>query len=198
MKEETPGSLTADNPLSTARSSSGCGRRIAVVGTTGSGKTTIAQRIAQRLAITHVELDALHWGPDWTPAPAEAFQERTAQALSGDAWVVDGNYSKVRDIVWSRADTVVWLDYPLLVILGQLAWRTLRRVITREELWQGNRERFVAQFASRDSLFLWALRTYPRRRREYPVLLERPEYAHLALAHLRSPRAARHWLASLR
>lgn len=198
MKEETRGSQTADNPLSTTRSSSGCGRRIAVVGTTGSGKTTMARRIAQRLAIAHVELDALHWGPDWTPAPTEAFRERTAQALSGDAWVVDGNYSKVRDIVWSRADTVVWLDYPLPVILGQLAWRTLRRVITREELWQGNRERFAAQFASRDSLFLWALRTYPRRRREYPALLERPEYAHLTLAHLRSPRAARHWLASLR
>ena len=198
MKEETRDSLAAHSPLSTARSSSGCGRRLAVVGTTGSGKTTMARRIAQRLAITHVELDALHWGPDWTPAPTEAFQERTAQALSGDAWVVDGNYSKVRDIVWSRADTVVWLDYPLPVILGQLAWRALRRVITREELWQGNRERFAAQFASRDSLFLWALRTYPRRRREYPVLLERPEYAHLNLAHLRSPRAARHWLATLR
>ena len=192
------GGATVGNTGSAARSSVECGRRIAVVGTTGSGKTTMARRIAQRLAINHVELDALHWGPDWTPAPIERFREHTAQALDGDAWVVDGNYGKVRDIVWSRADTIVWLDYPLLVILGRLVWRTLRRVTTREELWQGNREHFVAQFASRDSLFLWALRTYPRRRREYPMLLERPEHAHLAVVRLRSPRAARAWLASLK
>lgn len=185
------------NPSSAGRSPVGCGRRIAVVGTTGSGKTTMARRIAGRLAIKHVELDALHWGPDWTPAPIERFRELTAQALDEDAWVVDGNYGKVRDIVWGGADTVVWLDYPLLVVLGRLVWRTLRRIITREELWQGNRERFPAQFASRDSLFLWALRTYPRRRREYPALLQRPEYAHLTVVHLRSPRAARNWLASL-
>jgi len=198
MKIGAQGGATAGNSSSAARSSVEYGQRIAVVGTTGSGKTTMARRIAQRLAINHVELDALHWGPNWTPAPTELFREHTAQALNGDAWVVDGNYSKVRDVVWSRADTIVWLDYPLLVILGRLAWRTLRRVITREELWQGNRECFAAQFASRDSLFLWALRTYPRRRREYPTLLQRPEHIHLAVVHLRSPRAARDWLASLK
>jgi adenylate kinase family enzyme len=185
------------NVTNATRSPAKCGQRIAVVGTTGSGKTTMARRIAQRLAIKHVELDALHWGPNWTPAPTERFREHTAQALNGDTWVVDGNYSKVRDIVWSRADTIVWLDYPLLVILGRLVSRTLRRVITREELWQGNHEHFAAQFASRDSLFLWALRTYPRRRREYPALLQRPEHAHLAVVHLRSPRDARDWLAGL-
>ena len=197
MKIGAQGGASVGNVTSAARSSVECGRRIAVVGTTGSGKTTMARRIAQRLALKHVELDALHWGPDWTPAPIELFRERTAQALDGDAWVVDGNYGKVRDIVWSRADTVVWLDYPLLVILGRLVWRTLRRIITREELWQGNRERFVAQFASRDSLFLWALRTYPRRRREYPALLQRPEHVRLTVVHLRSPGDARDWLASL-
>ena len=86
-------------------------RRIAVVGTSGSGKTTLAHRLAERLGIPHVELDALHWGPNWTPVAADLFRERVAQALSGEAWVVDGNYSRVRDIIWTRADTLVWLDY---------------------------------------------------------------------------------------
>jgi hypothetical protein len=99
--------------------------------------------------------------------------------------------------VWHRADTVVWLDYALPVVLGRLLWRTLRRIITQEELWHGNRERFLTQFSSRDSLLLWALRTYPRRRREYPILFEEPEYVHLAVVHLGSPRAARAWLAGL-
>jgi adenylate kinase family enzyme len=174
------------------------GRRIAVVGTTGSGKTTLARRVSRLLAIPHVELDALHWGPDWTPAQPEIFRQRTAQTLSGDAWVVDGNYSKVRDVVWQRADTVVWLDYGLPVVLWRLARRTLRRIFTQEKLWSGNREQVRVQFFTRDSLFLWALRTYPRRRKEYPVLFEKSEYAHLAVVRLRSPRAARDWLESLR
>ena len=176
----------------------GRGRRIVVVGTTGSGKTTLACRISRLLAVPHVELDALHWGPGWTPAQLDSFRRRVARALSGEAWVVDGNYSAVRDVVWSRADTVVWLDYTLPVVLWRLARRTLRRIFTQEELWGGNRERAWVQFFTRDSLFLWALRTYPRRRREYPTLFDKSEHAHLAVVRLRSSRAADDWLKNLR
>lgn len=173
------------------------GRRIAVVGTTGSGKTTLACHVSRLTGCPHVELDALHWAANWTPVPDDVFRERTRRALRGDRWVVDGNYSKVRDIIWARADTVVWLDYALPVIMGRLVWRTLRRVIKQEELWNGNRERLWPQLFSRDSIFLWALQTYRRRRREYPFLFSRPEYAHLTVVHLRSPQAARDWLSSL-
>ena len=173
------------------------GRRISVVGTSGSGKTTLACRLAHLLVVPHVELDALHWGPNWTSTPPGRLRERLAQALSGPRWVVDGNYSKVRDTVWARADTVVWLDYALPVIMGRLLWRTLRRMVTREELWSGNRESVRAVFFSRDSILLWALSTYRRRRREYPILFARPEYAHLRTVRLRSPRATKRWLDSL-
>lgn len=172
-------------------------QRLAVVGTTGSGKTTLAHHLAQLLEIPHVELDALYWDPDWTPAPLAVFRERTAQALSSDRWAVDGNYSKVRDIVWSRAGTIVWLDYALPLILGRLVLRTLRRSVAREELWSGNRETLWKAFFSRDSILLWALQTYRRRRREYPVLFTMPEYAHLTVVRLRSPRATDEWLSSL-
>jgi len=117
------------------------GKRISVVGTTGSGKTTFARELAQRLGVPHVELDALHWEPNWTEAPLEVFRARVDLALRGEAWVIDGNYSKVRDIIWSRADTVVWLDYALPIILWQLLKRTLKRVFIREELWGKNRRR---------------------------------------------------------
>lgn len=172
-------------------------RRIAVVGTSGSGKTTLAQQLALRLGIPHVELDALHWGPNWTPTPLEAFRERTAQALSGEAWTTDGNYSAVRDIVWSRAETVVWLDYSLPVILGRVIRRTLRRSVMREELWNDNRERFWRAFCGRDSIILWTLHSYRRRRREYPILFRQLEYTQLSVVHLRSPRASRDWLNAL-
>ena len=172
-------------------------QRFVVVGTSGSGKTTTAGQIAQRLGMPHVELDAIHWEPDWTMAPLDVFRERTAQALSGDAWVVDGNYSKVRDIVWNRADTVVWLDYALPVIMWQLVRRTLRRSLTREELWGGNRESLRMALFSRESILLWALQTYRRRRREYPMLFNRPEHVHLTVVHLHSPQGTCAWLLGL-
>lgn len=170
--------------------------RVVVVGTSGSGKTTLARELARRLALPHVELDALHWGPDWSPAPVEEFRRRVEAALLSGGWVADGNYSKVRDLVWGRAELLVWLDYPLPLVMARLARRTARRVLTQEELWNGNRERLGEQF-TRDSLWLWALQTHRRHRREYPARFQQPAYRHLTVVRLRSPRAAAQWLARL-
>lgn len=171
--------------------------RIVVVGTTGCGKTALARQLSRLFGVPHVELDALNWQANWTTAPTDLFRQRVEEALKGDGWVVDGNYSAVRDIVWPRATTLVWLDYNLWVIMWRLVSRTFRRTVTREELWSGNRERFLDQFLSRDSLFLWALRTYRMRRRTYPLLLNQPEYAHLRVLHLHSPGETREWLSRL-
>jgi adenylate kinase family enzyme len=169
-------------------------RRIVVVGTSGSGKTTMARQLARRLEIPHVELDALYWGPNWTPAPREVFRQQVERAIGGHEWATDGNYSAVRDIVWGRADTIVWLDYSLPVILWRVTTRTIRRAATREKLWNDNQENFSESFFSRDSIILFALQSYRRRRREYPILFARPEYAHLNPIRLCSPGAARRWL----
>lgn len=173
------------------------GRRIAVAGTSGSGKTTLARQLAQRLGCPHIEADALFWGPNWTKTPLDEFRARVDQATAGDCWTFDGNYSKVRDLSWGRADTLVWLDYPLLVVLWRLLRRTLRRCLGLETLWNGNCETFWKHLFTRDSLFLWALQTHQRHRRQYPLLLQRPEFAHLAVIRLRSPRETAAWLASL-
>ncbi len=175
-----------------------CGlRRIAVVGTSGSGKTTFAKEIARLLGLSHVELDALNWGPNWTEAPVDVFRERVAEALRGPEWVVDGNYSRVRDLVWGKADTLVWLDYPLRVILWRVISRSLRRSLTREELWNENRETLRNAVFSRNGIVVFAMRSYRRRRKTYPAVLAQPEYAHLAVVRLRSPRAAHQWIAGL-
>jgi adenylate kinase family enzyme len=172
-------------------------RRIHVIGTTGSGKTTLAANIANRLNIPHIELDALHWEADWQSAPLDVFRRRVTRALEGDSWTIDGNYSKVRDIVWARAGTIVWLDFPLGIILWQLLKRTAKRVLTQEELWGGNTETWQDQLLSKNSILFWAIKTYKRRRREYPHLLSLPEYSHLNLTHLTSPAAASKWLQRL-
>ncbi len=168
-------------------------QRISVVGTSGSGKTTLARQISQRLAIPHVELDYLHWEPNWVEVPNDVFQKKVSQALSGNTWVVDGNYSIVRDIVWGKADTIVWLDYSLPVIMSRIVRRTLQRVVKQQEVCNGNRETWKTTF-SRDSVVLWALQTYHKNRRQYALLLKKPEYAHLQVVHLRSPASAQDWL----
>lgn len=173
------------------------GQRIVVIGVTGSGKTTLAQQLARRLGYPNVELDALHWDADWTMAPDDVFRERIAQALGGPVWVTDGNYSKARDLIWGRADTIIWLDYPLVVNLWRLTRRNISRVAQRTELWNGNRETFYSAFLSRDSLYLWALKSHRKKRRDYSRLFAEPPYAHLTTIHLRSPRAAARWLASI-
>lgn len=169
-------------------------KRVVIIGTTGSGKSTVAERLAPLLGGTAIDLDALNWGPNWTPAPLAILRERVEVVLDGDRWVVAGNYSALRDVVWSRADTLVWLDYPLPLIFWRLLRRTLRRILLREELWGGNRETMRKQFASRDSLFLWAVKTHFRRRHEIPVELARPDYAHLHVAHFHRPGATERWL----
>jgi len=167
-----------------------------VVGTIGSGKTTFARKASVILEVPHIELDSLHWEPNWVAAPDDIFRERVKQSLQSDSWVVDGNYHQVRDIVWSRADTVVWLDYRFRTILSHLTIRTLRRIYTHEQLWNGNKEH-IRGLLSRNSVFLWAFRTYRRRRRQYPELLSMPENSHLTVVRLRSPSEASEYLDSL-
>ncbi|HYM70798.1 MAG TPA: adenylate kinase [bacterium] len=171
-------------------------QRIVVIGTSGSGKTSLSRELSRRLGIPHIELDALHWGPGWTETPTDVFRARVSRALERTAWVVDGNYAKARDIVWPVADTIVWLDFPLTVVLRQVFLRTLRRMIVREELLHGNREQ-LRTAVSRDSIILWALRTHGRHRREYTSVLDGPEYGHLAVVRLRSPQQARLWLSTV-
>ncbi|MFH2102558.1 MAG: adenylate kinase [Chloroflexota bacterium] len=172
-------------------------RRYAVVGTTGSGKSTLARAIGAALHIPCIELDALHWEPGWKETPSEILRQRVDAATRGPAWVTDGNYGMVREIIWTRAQAIVWLDYPLALILWRLWGRTWKRTLTREHLWGTNYERLWPQFFSRDSLFLWALQTYQRRKREYTALTSGSTYPHLKVFHFTSPKETKRWLSGL-
>jgi adenylate kinase family enzyme len=169
-------------------------KRVAVVGVSGSGKSTFASALSARTGLPLVELDALYWGPNWTPREHSDFRAAVARAVAGNAWITDGNYSSARDLVWSAADTLVWLDFGLPLILWRLLRRSFLRWSRRELLWGNNRERLWTHFVRRDSLFLWAVQTYPRYRRLYPALLNEASYQHLVLVRLHSPAEARRWL----
>jgi adenylate kinase family enzyme len=174
-------------------------RKWVVIGTTSSGKSTLARRLSERLGLDFIELDALHWQANWRPAEPEEFRAGVKKATGSNAWVVAGNYSEVRDLIWPKAQAVVWLDYPFLIVFWRLLKRTVRRGFTQEELWNGNREKFWwhLKLWSDESLFHWLFKTYWRRKREFPELLVQPEHIHLHLIHLQTPGQAEEWLASL-
>jgi adenylate kinase family enzyme len=167
-------------------------KRVVVVGTSGSGKTTLARQLSARLKLPHVELDELHWGPNWTPH--EDFAQRVGHALNCDAWVVDGGYAVVRHLIWPPADTIVWLDFPMRVVFMQVLRRTLKRSWTQEPLWNGNRERLWVQFCSSESLLLWVINTWRMRRSRYPKLLREAQSEGKQIVRLRSPEHANAWL----
>lgn len=182
-------------------------KRIVVIGTTSSGKSTLAEQIAKKLDIDFIELDALHWEANWVEAPDKVFRERVETATSSQpalsevegGWVVAGNYHVVRDIVWPHANAIIWLDYPFHIVFRRLFTRTIRRVVTREKLFAGNVENgwMHLKIWSQDSLFHWLFKTYWRRRREYPMLFALPENAHLQIIHFKHPKEAESWLQEL-
>jgi len=171
-------------------------RRVVVGGSTGSGKSTFARSLAARMDVPLIELDALRHGPKWSETPDDEFRARIDPLTAREAWVVDGNCSITMDLTWGRADTLVWLDYSLRLVLWRLFLRTNRRVFSKEVLWNGNRERFANAYLSRQSLYVWVLRSFWRRRRNWPRRLA-DQYRQLAVHRFRTPAEADRWLCSI-
>lgn len=174
-------------------------RRVNVIGSSGSGKTSVGKALAERLGVPFIEIDELNWGryPNWRMPPTDELRASVELATRRDEWVVDGSYGSVRDIVWSRADTVVWLDIPFALRFARMLRRTIGRSLKREVLWGMQRETLRASVLSRDSLVLFMLRTERRRGRLYREWLARPEYAHLTLIRLRTQDEIDRWLAHI-
>jgi adenylate kinase family enzyme len=174
-------------------------RRVNVIGGSGSGKSSVGRAIAAKLDLPFIELDEIHWSkyPNWRVPADDEFRVWVKEATAGDRWVVDGSYSRTRDIVWARADTVVWLELPFVVRLWRVLRRTIGRMFTREPLWGIQRETFRDAFFSRDSLLLFMIRTERRRASVYREWLARPDHRHLEVVHLRSDAEIAAWLARL-
>jgi adenylate kinase family enzyme len=160
-------------------------KRVCLIATaSGNGKTTTGRMLAERLGIPFYELDALHHGPDWTPATRDELLARVEPIVATDAWVIDGTYrGLIGDIVPESADIVVWLDLPLYVWLPRLLRRTARRVIRKQELWSGNRERWRDALHPTNSVVAYALRNFRKTRRTLDAELTRFPVARLRSTH---------------
>jgi adenylate kinase family enzyme len=168
-------------------------RRIVVVGISGNGKTTLSRRLSEKLDVPHVELDRFQHQPGWVQATDEELRRDVDAAVQrSDGWVIDGSYTAVLgDLVLPHADTLVWLDQPLPLVLTRLFRRAIRDIVTERDLFNGNRQTFRYAFFVRDSLISWAIKMHFRRRRTWPDFFA--SFPNVEVVRLRSPRAVERW-----
>ena len=158
----------------------------------------MAKRVAAILQAPHIELDAIHWLPDWQERDDDEFRELVSSAVAADRWVVDGNYGQVRDIVWLRATTIVWLNYSFPVVLWRAIHRTVIRSVSRQTVFSGNRETIRRSFFSRESILLWVITTYHRRRKQFRAIFDGGEFPSIQRVEFHNQADACRFLVSLR
>jgi adenylate kinase family enzyme len=163
-------------------------RRVSIVGAPGSGKTTFGRGLASRLDVPFIELDAIFHQPGWTELPRDEFRARVGASLGSEGWVIDGNYPAVQDLVWQPADTVVWFDLPRRVVMRRVVLRTLRWMIRREQLWNGNREPLTNLFRldPERNIIRWTWVMYPEYLERYSRAARQSANSHLQFVRLSS------------
>ena len=174
-------------------------QRINVVGASGAGKSTFSKQLAAKLGIPHLEIDAVHWRPNWEAMSHEELSARLADLLASGSWILDGNYMRIEAVKWKAVEVVLWLDYGRLRTFWRVWKRSMTRLIDRREIWpgSGNRESFHMTFLSTDSVLLWALRQYRPLSRHYSRCLQDDSLSHIRFVRLCSPRDAERLLAAL-
>ena len=169
-----------------------------MVGTTGSGKSTVAIALADKLNAPYIQLDKLFWKPNWKESTDEEFFEKIKMAVDKPRWILDGNYGRTHHLTWTNADTVIWIDFPFWLTLLQNITRSLKRAISRKEIWEGtgNRESFFRMF-SKDSIVRWLFKTYDTNVMRYEERMKSSEFAHIHFIRLRSRDAVSSFLSKI-
>lgn len=172
--------------------------RISIVGPSGAGKTTLSKRVSAAFDMPRLELDSLQHQPNWTALDPELFRAKVRTFVEQPRWVIDGNYTSIKalDLIWARADHVLWLDLPRHRTFPRVVWRTLRRALAREELWNGNRERLAPLLSldRDDNFWLWVWDNHAHVREKYERRTVEARWGHLEVTRLRNVDAIERWL----
>lgn len=174
-------------------------KKINVIGTSGSGKSTFSSKLALKMKAPYIEMDALFWKPNWEESSDDEFFAKLESVLKQKCWVLDGNYTRTTPVKWSNVETVIWLDYSFTRTLYQAVTRAAKRSISRRELWSGtgNVETFKKSFFSSDSIILWTIKTYKANRIKYLRMMADSQYSGIRFVHIRSPNQAKEYLETL-
>ncbi len=122
-------------------------QRVLVIGSPGAGKSTLSHQITARTGLPLFHMDRLHWLPGWIERDRDEALAEVKQVLTQDCWIIDGNYGSSLPIRITRADTVVWLDYPTHVCFGRVLKRWWQhRGRARPDMTEGCPERLNLEF----------------------------------------------------
>ncbi|MBQ4831604.1 adenylate kinase [Alteromonas sp. MMG017] len=173
-------------------------KRINVIGTSGSGKSHFSRRLADKLNIPYIEMDAVFWLPNWEHLGTKEFLFKLESLMGQETWVLDGNQSKTNELKWQYVDTIVWLDFGFFHTLKQMLTRSFKRAYSKEEIWvgTGNCESFRRNFFSSESVVLWMLQNYWKTKQKYAELFASELAKSVTLVHIKSPKQAEMFLAS--
>lgn len=122
-------------------------QRVAIIGSCGAGKSTLARSLGKKLNLPVIHLDAYYWQPGWQETNPDRWRERQQELSKGDRWIIDGNYGGTMDIRLTAADTIVWLDFKRYICL----WRVFQRYLqyqgkVRPDMAAGCAERWNWEF----------------------------------------------------
>ncbi len=176
-------------------------RKIIIIGPAGAGKSTLAETIAERLNLPHTELDGIYHQQNWAPIDKNEFRMIVRRKAQEDGWVICGNYFSTLGLdFWGKADTIIWCDYSFPLVMSRLLRRTLRRTISKEELWNGNTELFFVNFFTRDSLILFMMKSWNKQKKRYgPIFTSGSnELPGVRLVRLKTPGATEAFLKHVR
>ncbi len=166
-------------------------KRILVIGVSCSGKTTLGSRLGNKLGIPVFDLDEYFWLPNWKILSEQQFRDKVDELTLASSWIVSGNYYSVASHAWERATDLIWLDYPLRVVLWRGLLRCIKRSVLKQQVCNGNYESFRRHFFTKDSMILWILKTFWRRKREFP---KRILQYNLNTKIFKSPKECTRWL----
>jgi adenylate kinase family enzyme len=174
---------------------------INVVGTSASGKMTFARQLAQKLGVAHIEMDDLFWLDDWQETSDQEFFAKLQSQInqSPRRWVLDGNYSRTLDLKLKYIDTVIWLDYSFSLNLYRSVKRAISRAVTQKRLWaNSNNRESLKLMLSKESIFIWLIKSYPKNRKKYSDLMQNPAYQHIQFIRLTSPKQTEAFLKQMK
>lgn len=172
-------------------------KKINVIGTSGTGKSTFSAALAEKLGCEYIELDAIFWQDDWQETPDDELFAKLTERLSQPAWVLDGNYTRTIPIKWREADTVIWLNYGFFTVLFRAIKRAITRIVSKQKLWDTNNTETLGRLFSKDSIVWWTIKTHGKRNHQYYDAMNNPAYAHIKFIELTSPKAANAFLETL-
>jgi adenylate kinase family enzyme len=168
-------------------------KRAIVFGSTGMGKTTLVKQIADDFSLPVIDIDSLRREAGKSASVEETFSRLVSESIKGDTWIIDGSYTSVQDIVWTRAEAIIWMDFSFWVFLSRLAKRSLYRIFVRKKSEKPIKGRYQPA-GERTSNYLRAILTGKQRQRHYFATLYSSEYTHLHIIRLSSPEEATNWI----